>query len=137
MQAADRVVADLADGVVGAGVVVAGADEPAAVVVIDRYLVGAAGKPGQDAACFAELVAEVGRYAGRGGGALGFCVSLGQDLLAGRRAAWWQGQSHRGGPGAGQRPLPRQGGPAFAAHFLQALFKDGLDLLAGPDDGGR
>lgn len=39
MQAAGGIAADLADGVVGAGVVVAGADEPAAVVVIDGYLV--------------------------------------------------------------------------------------------------
>jgi hypothetical protein len=40
------VVEGLADVVVGARVVAASADEPAAVVVIDRDLVGAADEPG-------------------------------------------------------------------------------------------
>jgi hypothetical protein len=66
-EADPHVLAELADAFLGAGVVVAGADEPAAVVVIDGDLVDAAGEPGQDAAGFGELIAEVGGDVRRGG----------------------------------------------------------------------
>ena len=71
-----------ADLLVGSGVVVAGADEPAAVVVVYGDLVGFADEPAEDVAGFAELVAEVGRYAGRRGGAFGWRGGFGGDLLA-------------------------------------------------------
>jgi hypothetical protein len=81
------VIANLADVVVGAGVVVASADEPAAVLIIYGNLVGLPRKPGQDLAGFAELVAEVRRDSGLGGGAFGLRASFSQDLLARRRMA--------------------------------------------------
>ena len=90
IQSAACVVADLADVFVGAGVVVAGADEPAALFVVDGDLVGAAGQPGQDVAGFAELVAEVGRYSGWGRGALWISACLGEDFRAGRGLTDWQ-----------------------------------------------
>jgi hypothetical protein len=60
------VIEGLADVVIGAGIVAAGTDEPASVVV-DRDLVSAAGEPGQDGAGLPDQVAEVGRHAGPGG----------------------------------------------------------------------
>src|ERR1022692_4118390 len=53
-------VTDSADDSVGAGVVVAGAGEAAAVVVVEWDLVGVTRQPGQDVAAFGELVAVVG-----------------------------------------------------------------------------
>ncbi len=60
-------IADLADLGVGAGVVVTGADEPAALLVVERDVVADAGQPRENAAGHADLVAVVGRDAVRGG----------------------------------------------------------------------
>jgi hypothetical protein len=57
-QAAPGKVAGFADLLVGPGVVVAGANEPAAVVAIYGDLVGVADEPAEDLAGFAELIAE-------------------------------------------------------------------------------
>jgi hypothetical protein len=76
---------DVADLGVGAGVVVAGSDEAAAVGGIDGDFVGLTGQPEQDAAGFAKLVAVVAGDSGRCGGAFGVSVGLGEDV----RAGWW------------------------------------------------
>jgi len=93
-----RVVEDLADVAVGAAVVASGADESTAVVVVDRDLVAGSGEPGQDGACFTELVSEVGGHPGRCSGALGLDFSLGQDLGRRGRPRRCQGQRDRRGP---------------------------------------
>ena len=80
-QATRRTVADLADLLVGAGVVVAGADEPAAVLVVERDLVAGTGQPGENAAGFAELVAVVRGHSRWCRGSLGVCVAFGDDVL--------------------------------------------------------
>ena len=136
VQRVPRKVTELAHVVIGAGVVAAGPDEAAAVVRVHGDLVAAPRQPGQDGAGLPELVAEIGRHAGRGRGPFRLRRGLGQDLLPGRRAARGQGQGHRRGPGPGQRPLPGQGGAAARAHFAQALRQDRLDMRAGPHDRG-
>jgi hypothetical protein len=87
IQSTACVVADLADVFVCAGIVVTGADQAATLFVVEWDLVDATGQPGQDVACFAKLVAEVGRNSGRGGGVLWISACPGEDFRAGRGMA--------------------------------------------------
>ena len=89
LQAAPGAVADFADLLVGSGVVVAGADEPAAVVVVYGDLVGVADEPSEDVTGFTELAAKVGWHAGWRGGAFRRRGGLSGDLVA----DWWAASS--------------------------------------------
>ena len=58
LESAVGAVADLANLLVGTGVVVAGADEAIAIVIVDGDLVSFADEPSQEVAGFADLVAK-------------------------------------------------------------------------------
>jgi hypothetical protein len=85
-QAATGAATDFADLFVVPGVVGAGTDEPATVVVINRDFIGLCDEPAEDLVSFAKLIAVVGRHAGWCGGAFRRRGGLGGDLVTGRWA---------------------------------------------------